>query len=241
MQCLRIVGVWARYFINKSFMQHLHIAGLWTRHPYKKELHATHLHHWYVSPELQQIKSIKTRLLPLSCLVVASVLNNNALLFDDKSSSTFKLVVASVTNEFSKGVTIGSSTKQCHVLNDDPAIECLCSFRSQWLELLFGSKLLCWHSNEASKCNPSFSWLMCLFQIKMICAVYSKWLSAGTTLSSIQPLLTTALSSWLSSQILICCVLREHEHPQPTSTIPKYLFTSAKIADCFVRENGNGM
>jgi hypothetical protein len=71
---------------------------------------------------------------------------------------------------------------------------------------------------------------MCLFQIKMICAVYSKWLSAGTTLSSIQPLLTTALSSWLSSQILICCVLREREHPQPTSTIPKYLFTSAKIA-----------
>ena len=77
-----------------------------------------------MSPELQQIKSIKTHLLPLSCLVVASVLNNNALLFDDKSSSTFKLVVASVTNEFSKGVTIGSPTKQCPVLNDDPAIEC---------------------------------------------------------------------------------------------------------------------
>ena len=101
----------------------------------------------------------------------------------------------------------------------------LCSFRSQWLELLLGSKLLC-----LQKCNPSFSWLICLFQIKMICTVYSKWLSTGTTLSSSKPHLTTALSSWLSSQILMCCVLREREHPQPTSTIPKYLFTSAKIA-----------
>ncbi len=77
-----------------------------------------------MSPELQQIKSIKTPLLTLSCLVVASVLNNNALLFNDKSSSTFKLVVASVTNEFSKGLTIGSPTKQCPVLNDNPAIDC---------------------------------------------------------------------------------------------------------------------
>ena len=31
------------------------------------------------------------------------------------------------------------------------------------------------------------------------CAVYSKWLQTGTTLSSSQPLSMTALSSWLSS------------------------------------------
>jgi hypothetical protein len=36
-------------------------------------------------------------------LVVASILNNNALSFDDKSSTTFKLVVASIKNEDSKG------------------------------------------------------------------------------------------------------------------------------------------
>jgi hypothetical protein len=77
---------------------------------------------------------------------------------------------------------------------------------------------------------------MCLFQTKMIPTMYSKWLRTGTTLSSSQPVLTTALSSWLSSQILMCRVLREREHPQP-----KYLFTSAKIADFFVKENGNGM
>ena len=34
---------------------------------------------------------------------VSAVSNNNALSFNDKSSSMFKLVVASVTNEFSKG------------------------------------------------------------------------------------------------------------------------------------------
>jgi hypothetical protein len=56
-------------------------------------------------------------------LVAASVSNNNALSFNDKSSSTFKLVVASVTNEFSKGPTIDSPAKQRPVPNDDPAIE----------------------------------------------------------------------------------------------------------------------
>ena len=64
-------------------------------------------------------------------LVVASVSNNNALSFYDKSSSTFKLVVVSITNEFSKGPTNDSPVKQRPVSNDDPAIECLCSFRSQ--------------------------------------------------------------------------------------------------------------
>jgi hypothetical protein len=56
-------------------------------------------------------------------LVVASVSNNNALSFYDKSSSTFKLVVVSITNEFSKGPTNDSPVKQRPVSNDDPAIE----------------------------------------------------------------------------------------------------------------------
>ncbi len=77
--------------------------------------------------------------------------------------------------------------------------------------------------------------------MKIIRAVYSKWLRTGTTLPSSQPLSMMVLSSWLSSQILMCHVLREREHPQPNSTIPKYPFTSAKIAEYFVRENGNGM
>jgi hypothetical protein len=56
-------------------------------------------------------------------LVAASVSNNNALSFNDKSSSTFMLVVASITNEFLKGQTIDSPAKQRPVPNDDPAIE----------------------------------------------------------------------------------------------------------------------
>jgi hypothetical protein len=60
---------------------------------------------------------------PTFRLVVASVSNNNALSFNDKSSFTFKLVVASFTNEFSKGLTIDSTAKQRPVLNDNPAIE----------------------------------------------------------------------------------------------------------------------
>ena len=61
---------------------------------------------------------------PTFRLVVASVSNNNALSFNDKSSFTFKLVVESFTNEFSKGLTIDSTAKQRPVLNDNPAIEC---------------------------------------------------------------------------------------------------------------------
>jgi hypothetical protein len=41
-------------------------------------------------------------------LVVASVSNNNALSFDDKSSAMLKLIVASVTNKDLKGSTSGS-------------------------------------------------------------------------------------------------------------------------------------
>jgi hypothetical protein len=48
-------------------------------------------------------------------LVVASVSNNNALSFDDKSSSKFQLVVASVTNECSKGSA--KKTAQCTMNN----------------------------------------------------------------------------------------------------------------------------
>ena len=129
-----------------------------------------------------------------------------------------------------------------------PQLKVLCSFTSQWR----------WHSNEASKRFPSFSWLMCLFPMKMIHAVYSKWLRTGTTLSSSQPLSMMALSSWLSSQYRYW-FLREHNLLQPLSkhsswlldlrknqligpswlsgaVIPKYPFTSAKIAEYFVRE-----
>jgi hypothetical protein len=56
-------------------------------------------------------------------LVVASVSNNNALSFNDKSSTTFKLVVVSVTNKFLNGPTNDSPAKQRPVSNDDPAIE----------------------------------------------------------------------------------------------------------------------
>jgi hypothetical protein len=45
-------------------------------------------------------------------LVVASVSNNNALSFNDKPSSTFQLVVASVTNEFSKGKRSMNNSRQ---------------------------------------------------------------------------------------------------------------------------------
>jgi len=56
-------------------------------------------------------------------LVVASVSNNNALSFNDKSSSTFKLDVVSVINKFLNGPTNASPAKQHPVSNDDPAIE----------------------------------------------------------------------------------------------------------------------
>jgi hypothetical protein len=56
-------------------------------------------------------------------LVVASVSNNNVLSFDDKSSSTFKLVVVSVIIKFSNGPTNDSPAKQRPVSNVDPAIE----------------------------------------------------------------------------------------------------------------------
>jgi hypothetical protein len=56
-------------------------------------------------------------------LVVASLLNNNALSFGDKSSTTFKLVVASIKNKDSKGPTNGIPAKQRPDPKDDPAFE----------------------------------------------------------------------------------------------------------------------
>jgi hypothetical protein len=52
---------------------------------------------------------------PTFQLVVASVSNNNALSFYDKSSSKFQLVVASVANECSKGSS--KKTTQCTMNN----------------------------------------------------------------------------------------------------------------------------
>ena len=82
-------------------------------------------------------------------LVVASVSNNNALSFNDKSSSTFNLVVVSVINKFLNGPTNDSPAKQRPVSNDDPAIE-----RS--LQLHVPMTL----TNKASKRHPSFSCLL---------------------------------------------------------------------------------
>jgi hypothetical protein len=48
-------------------------------------------------------------------LVVAFVSNNNALSFNDKPSSKFQLVVASVANGFSKGLS--KNTTQCTMNN----------------------------------------------------------------------------------------------------------------------------
>ncbi len=52
---------------------------------------------------------------PTFQLVVASVSNNNALSFYDKSSSKFQLVVASIANECSKGSS--KKTTQCTMKN----------------------------------------------------------------------------------------------------------------------------
>jgi len=49
---------------------------------------------------------------PTFQLVVASVSNNNALSFNDKSSSKFQLVVASVENECSKGSSMKTAQPQ---------------------------------------------------------------------------------------------------------------------------------
>jgi hypothetical protein len=55
-------------------------------------------------------------------VVVASVLNNNALPFGDKASTKFKRVVASVKNKDSKGPTNDSPAKQHPDPNNNPAI-----------------------------------------------------------------------------------------------------------------------
>ncbi len=59
----------------------------------------------------------------VSFSVDADAKTNNALSFRHTASSTLQLVVASITNEFSKGPTIDSPAKQRPVPKDDPAIE----------------------------------------------------------------------------------------------------------------------
>jgi hypothetical protein len=62
-------------------------------------------------------------------LVVASVSNNNALSFNDKSSSKFQFVVASVANECSKGSSkktaqcTMNSSRQSQLFIDDVSID----------------------------------------------------------------------------------------------------------------------
>jgi hypothetical protein len=73
----------------------------------------------------KQISSAKTALKVTAEMQLSADSNkiNNASSFNNKSSSAFKLVVASITNEFSKGQTNDSPAKQCPVPNNDPAIE----------------------------------------------------------------------------------------------------------------------
>ena len=70
----------------------------------------------------KSIKSFEYKPSSIFQLVVASVSNNNALSFGDKSTTASKLVVASVKNEDSNGQTNDSPAKQCPVPKDDPAI-----------------------------------------------------------------------------------------------------------------------
>ena len=100
MQRLWIVGVWTRYFVNKSFMQHLHIVGAWDRHFHDMSFMQQSVCELVTSKN--QIKQDKST--PTFQLVVASVSNNNASYFDDMPSSTFQSVVASV-NWKSKAVS----------------------------------------------------------------------------------------------------------------------------------------
>ena len=82
-------------------------------------------------------------------LVVASVSNNNALSFNDKSSSTFKLVVVSVINKFSNGPTNDSPAKQRPVSNDDPVIER--SFQLHVPMSIIHLSVDCWIKTKVSK------------------------------------------------------------------------------------------
>ena len=154
-------------------------------------------------------------------LVVASVSNNNASSFDDKPSSTFQLIVASVDWK-SKAV---SNTP----------------FRTLRIDRIIKNKM------------PSIFQLIVGFErsieaFPLFRAVYSKWLRTSTTLSSSQPLSMTAFSSWLSSQFW-SCILREHKllqvlfkhslmeiKPLHKATHPSWLF-KPQVFCCFTTSN----
>jgi len=66
-------------------------------------------------------------------LVVTSVSNNNALSFNDKSSSEFQLVVASVANDCSKGDVKSQLIKwQCRIDIVDLKLPSSCSIDHSW-------------------------------------------------------------------------------------------------------------
>jgi hypothetical protein len=73
----------------------------------------------------KQISSAKAALKAIAEMQASTdrTKTNNALSFNDMPSSTFQLVVTSLTNEFSKGPTNDSPAKQRPVPNHDPAIE----------------------------------------------------------------------------------------------------------------------
>jgi hypothetical protein len=123
-------------------------------------------------------------------LVVASVSNNNALSFNDKSSATFKLVVVSVTNKFSKGPTNDSRANQRPVSNDDPTIE-------NSLQLHIPMTLLFERSIEAL---PIFQLIdVSVPDANDSCRVFQMVAHRHNTIIE-SPLSMMALSSWLSSQ-----------------------------------------
>ena len=130
-------------FNTDSFMPCLHIVCIWARNFNKTNQLAKHsierhsgdaTASWYFPRPrtFSRVANCCDQQFPIqfatvSCSTFASlvcepVTSTNQINWD-KSSSTFKLVVASVTNEFSKGQTIDSPAKQCPVPNDDPAIE----------------------------------------------------------------------------------------------------------------------
>ncbi len=108
----------------------------------------------------------------------------NTFSLDEKSSAKFKLIVVSMTSNYSNGsfkFSLGASQP------------------FNWA-LAFTAKLIVALTFKQSiKMQPIFQLIDVSVPIKMIHAVHSKWLHTGTTLSLSHLLLTTAFSSWLSS------------------------------------------
>jgi hypothetical protein len=127
-------------------------------------------------------------------LVVASFLNNNALSFNDKSSFTFKLVVA-VTHEFLKGPTIDSPAKQHPVPNDDPAIESSLQLHVPMIIASIQQLIVALTFKRINKMQPIFQLIDVSVPNKNdLCSVFQMVAHGHNTFID-QPLLTTAAPS----------------------------------------------